>query len=122
VVPENEADGALGLDVGTGEDASQLHDERSAGAVVVRRLTPADAVHVATHDVHLVGMVAAHLGAIDLFALTGRARLCIKSPDFCIGLALGILVHADRATLPAEAATPLRRTARHSNPAAGPLP
>ena len=53
VVPENEANRAIGLHVRAAEDARELHDDRGAGAVVVRGFAPADAVHVAADDVHL---------------------------------------------------------------------
>jgi hypothetical protein len=55
VVPECKTDRALGLHVGIAEDAGQLHHERGARAVVVRRFAPTVAIHVRTDDVHLVG-------------------------------------------------------------------
>ena len=47
VVPQDEADGALGLHVRRGEHPGELHDQRGARTVVVRRLAPAVPVHVA---------------------------------------------------------------------------
>src|SRR5207253_2307451 len=74
VVPEREADRSLGLHVGTAEDAREFHDDRRPGAIVVRGLTPADAVHVAADDVHLLGMGRADLGADDVLPLAGTFR------------------------------------------------
>src|SRR6185437_2658251 len=71
VVPEHETNRAIGLHVGAAEHARELHHERRTGAVVVRRLTPADAVHVAADDVHLVRMRGADLRAVHLLPLAG---------------------------------------------------
>ena len=71
VVPQREADRALGLHVRHAEDARQLHHQRRARSVVVRGFAPAVAVHVRADDVHLVGTGGADLRAVHLFA---RAR------------------------------------------------
>jgi hypothetical protein len=68
VVPQREADAAPGRHAGRVQDARQFHHQRGAGGVVVGRLAIAHAVHVGGDDVHLLGMGAADLGAIDLFA------------------------------------------------------
>src|SRR5438093_1341915 len=46
VVPEDEADRSIGLDIGGAQYAGDFHHERSAGAVVVCRFTPTVAIHV----------------------------------------------------------------------------
>src|SRR5690606_39216046 len=81
VVPEREAHGAFRYDVGRGEDAGDLHDERGAGRVVVRGLASAPPIHVRAQDIHLAGHGAADLGRVDL-----RARLATVLVVQALGL------------------------------------
>src|SRR5262249_42398413 len=101
VVPEREADRALGRHVRHAEDARELHHERRAGAVVVRRLAPAVAVHVRADDVHLLRPRGPDLRAEDLFARPVRRGLLVELTDPRIGLRGRVLVHAG---LPLDAA------------------
>src|SRR5205807_8610448 len=104
VVPENEADRAVGPDARGGEDAGELHDERGTGAVVVRRLTPPVPVHVGANDVHLPGMTAADLGAIHLFARARSRGLRVQCAHPEVGLPQRIGVHTGGGANPAVAA------------------
>src|SRR6185312_3388513 len=72
VVPEDETNRAVGLHVWRAEYTRELHDERRAGSVVVRGFAPTDSVHVSAHDVHLVRMRGADLGAVDFLTLSGN--------------------------------------------------
>ena len=66
VVPEREADGPLGLHIRAAEDARQFHHQRSAGAIVIGGLAPADAIHMAATMYISSGMRGADLGAVTL--------------------------------------------------------
>ena len=96
VVPQREADRALGLHVGRAEDARQLHHQRGARAVVVGRLAPAVAVHVAADDVHLFGMRGADLGAEHHLARPRRGRLHVQRAQLFVRLLHRIGVDAGR--------------------------
>src|SRR5439155_14031636 len=87
IVPQNEADRAVGPDVRGGEDAGELHYERCTGAVVIRRLTPPVPVHVGADDVHLPGMTTADLGAIHLFARARSGGLRVQGAHPAVWLA-----------------------------------
>ena len=75
------------------------------------------AIHVCAYDIHLIGVRAADLGAVDLLPLAGCAWLRIQCSQLGVGLALWILIHSGRSVLPAEAAASLRRASRHRRPA-----
>src|ERR1051325_135502 len=64
VLPQNESARSRGCDVETAEAPRDFHHERSSRSVVVRRLAPAMAVHMAADDVHLFGMRRADLREI----------------------------------------------------------
>ena len=107
VVPQDEADRALGPDVGGAEDAREFHDERRAGAVVVHRLVHAVAVHVGAKDVHLVGARRPHLRAVDLGPLAVNGFLAIEFADALVGLRHQVAVYAGAGTV-AEDRAPAR--------------
>ncbi len=102
VVPEGEADRAIGLHVRRAEDARQLHDERGARAVVVRGFAPADAVHVAADDVHLVGMRGADLRAVHFLTLAVDRLLRVELAQLRIGLRERVGVHAGGSEIAAK--------------------
>ena len=78
IVPEGEADRPIGFDVRRAEHSRQLHDQRCPRPVVIGRLSPAVAVHVSAHDIHLLGVGRADLRTVDLVARARRARLLIE--------------------------------------------
>ncbi len=94
VVPEDEADGALGLHPRCAQNARQFHDQRGSGAVVVGRLSPAVAVHVRADDIHFIGVHGADFRAIDLFTRARLGRLRIQGAQLLIQLQLGIFIDA----------------------------
>jgi hypothetical protein len=104
VVPENESNGPLRLDVGTAQDARQLHHKGCARPVIVGGLSPAVAVHMGADDVHLVGAGRADLAAVHLFPRPRRHRLRVELSKPEIGLRIGIGVHAGGRTNAARAA------------------
>ena len=105
VVPERESNGAFRLHVGHREDARQLHHDRGAGGVVIRRLTPADAVHVPADDVHLVRVLRADFHANHFLALARRGRLHVDRADRRVGLSERVVVHAALAHVAEDAAS-----------------
>jgi hypothetical protein len=96
VVEQDEADRALAAEPRLVKDARQFHDDGGPGAVVVRGLPPADAIHVGADDVHLVRELRADLRAVDLIAWRGpwRSRLRVESAQGLVGLQQRIVVHA----------------------------
>ena len=122
VVPENEANRAVGLHVGTAENARELHDERGAGAVVVRGLAPAVTVHVAADDVHLVRVDAADLRAVHLLPLAVGRRLRVERANLRIRLRERIGVHASADAVAAKASAALRDCRSADVAAAGRAP
>ncbi len=109
VVPQYETDRDVGLQVGHAEHARQFHHQRRARSIVVRRLAPAQTVHVTAHDVHLVGVLRAHLRAVDLLALTRCRLLSIQLAKPRVGLPERVAIHTRRrdvAAHPRPAHTP----------------
>src|SRR5207249_11849128 len=96
VVPEDEADRSIGLDIGAAQHAGDFHHERCAGAVVVCRFTPTMAIHVRAKDIHFLGMRDADLRTVDLFARTRQRGLTVELAQFCISLFHRVCVHARR--------------------------
>ena len=43
-------------------------------------------------DVHFVGASGADFGAVDLFALAGRAGLCVERAQACVGLLVDVVI------------------------------
>src|SRR2546426_5009346 len=78
VVPEDEADRSIGLDIGAAQHAGDFHHERCAGAVVVCRFTPTMAIHVRAKDIHFLGMRDTDLRTVDLFARTRHRGLTVE--------------------------------------------
>src|SRR4030095_12800993 len=113
VVPEREADRALGADVGIAEHPRQFHDQRRPRPVVVGGLAPADAVHVRADDVHLLGVGRPDLRAEDVLTLARprRRRFGIELAQRRIGLGLRTVVHGPARLDAADPAAtlPLRR-------------
>src|SRR6185437_4729965 len=96
VVPEDETNRTVGLDVWRAEYARELHDERRAGSVVVRGFAPTDSVHVSAHDVHLIWMRGADLGAVDFLTLSGNTLRRVELAQCQIGLTQRIGIHTGR--------------------------
>ena len=96
VVPEDEADRSIGLDIGAAQHAGDFHHERCAGAVVVCRFTPTMAIHVRAKDIHFLGMRDTDLRTVDLFARTRHRGLTVELAQFCISLFHRVCVHARR--------------------------
>ena len=105
VVPEREADRALGLYIGRVEDARELHDERGPRAIVIRRFTPTVAIHVGTDDVHLLRMGRSDFGAIDLLARAVRRRLAVELAEHLVRLRHRVVVHARAAAIAEDRAS-----------------
>src|SRR5262249_40573370 len=57
------------------------------------------------HDVHLLGMRGADLGAEDFFARAGCRGLRIELADSRVGLQVGIVIHCRRTALAANSTT-----------------
>src|SRR5262249_25225731 len=76
------------------ENTCQFHHQRSAGTIVIRRLTEALPVQVGADDVHFVWVRGPDLRAIDLFARprSGWLRLRIKRTKHRIGLGIEVVV------------------------------
>ncbi len=111
VVPEREPDRPLGLNVGTTEHVRQLHHERGAGAIVIRGLAPALAIHVAADDVHLFGVRGADFRAVHHLAWARCGRLHVDRANRFVRLCHRIGVDAGARTNALEAAAALREVA-----------
>jgi hypothetical protein len=103
IVPEREADRAIGLHVRGAEHPGQFHHQRGAGAVVVRRLAPAVAVHMTADDVHLLRMSRPDLGAEHHLAGARRGRLHVERTQLLVRLLHRIGVHPGRNLVAARA-------------------
>ncbi len=103
IVPQHEADGAVGPHIGAAENARQLHHQRRARTVVIGGLAPADAVHMGADDIHLARMGSADLGAPDFLAVARHGRRGVEGAQGRVGLGIGITVDAGGA---ADAARP----------------
>ena len=119
VVPQDEPNRPLGPDVGRGKDARELHHQRGAGSVIVRRLSPPMSVHVRADDVHLLGMRRADLGAVHFFARAALAGLRIERAQFLIRLTRRVGIDAGCGAQTAQAPPARRRVgaARDRRPA-----
>ncbi len=98
---------------GCSEDADGLHDQRRARTVVIRRLTPADAVPVRPDDVHFLWMRRTDLGAEHLLPIAGSARRRVQRPQRRIGLRRRIAVDPGLGSHPALTSAALGLTRRH---------
>ena len=81
VVEEHESNRPIGLNVRGTEDARQLHHQRSARPVVIRRFPEASSVHVSPDDVHLPGVQSPDLRAINLIPRSRRNGLGVQRPQ-----------------------------------------
>ena len=93
-IPQREPNRHVGGDLRRAEDPRELHDEGRPRSIVVRRLAPADAVHVRADDVHLAAPRRAPLRAIHHVDRAGNDRAPVQLAKFHVGLPLGIVVHA----------------------------
>ena len=94
VVPENETDRTVGLDVRAAEHARQLHNECGTRAIVVGRLAPPVPIHVSADDIHLVRVRRADLRAVDFLSLAVGRRLRVERAQLRVLLREGVRVHA----------------------------